>query len=84
MEPPTNEKVIAHHAASISNKSKETCNNNASEEQKYKVKINLLKRENTRLRNIIKSLKYHLRATKVCRKNTSKKKLKENFKKFDR
>jgi len=72
LEPPINKKDNACHAASIINKTVDI-NKNASEKEKSNITINLLKRENLRLRKIIKNLKCRLRARKVSRKATSKK-----------
>jgi len=71
LEPSINKKVDACHAAYITN---ETINiKSASEKKECNITINLLKRENVRLRKIIKNLKFRLCARKVCRKVTNKK-----------
>jgi len=72
LEPSINKKDNACHAASIINKTV-NINKNAREKHKSNITINLLKRENLRLRKIIKNLKCRLRARKVSRKATSKK-----------
>jgi len=67
-----NKKVDACHAIPITNETIDK-NKTASEKKECNITINLLKRENVRLRKIIKNLKFRLRARKVCKKATNKK-----------
>jgi len=72
LEPSINKKVDTCHTAPIINETIDK-NKSASEKKECNITINLLKRENVRLRKIIKNLKFRLRARKVCRKATNKK-----------